>query len=214
MLASLVAGCGSGKPSAVDGKLPSYDSAVLALSPVAFYHVSGLKGSEVDLAGGHHPGTWSRSHFLLRRAALPDRTKAVDFGPGDYLTIPSAPGLSIPTTGQFTVISWIRPDTLQFADETRSGYVYWLGKGASGNQEWALRMYSQNNVENRPNRISAYVFNSSGGEGSGAYFQDPVTVGRWMMVAVSSHIFKVRSAMWPSSITTSRPETWWACTGR
>ena len=64
-------------------------------------------------------------------------------------------------------------DTLQFAHEQGTGYVYILGKGTSDKQEYALRMYSNENSEvpPRPNRVSAYVFNLSGGLGSGAYFQ-------------------------------------------
>jgi hypothetical protein len=62
--------------------------------------------------------------------------------------------------------------------------VYILGKGTAGKQEYALRMYSYLNDETppRPNRVSAYAFNLSGGEGSGAYFQDEVQPGEWMMV--------------------------------
>lgn len=77
----------------------------------------------------------------------------------------------------------MRPDTLQFPRVQGSGYVYILGKGTAGKQEYALRMYSYSNSENppRPSRVSAYVFNLAGGEGSGAYFQDPVRPGTWMM---------------------------------
>jgi len=44
-------------------------------------------------------------------------------------------------------------------------------------------MYSYSNKEHppRPNRVSAYVFNLAGGEGSGSYFQDDVHVGEWIM---------------------------------
>lgn len=75
------------------------------------------------------------------------------------------------------------PGTLQFPKEEGTGYVYILGKGTSGKQEYALRMYSRLNTESpvRPNRVSAYAFNLTGGLGSGSYFQDPVTVGSWTM---------------------------------
>jgi hypothetical protein len=45
-------------------------------------------------------------------------------------------------------------------------------------------MYSYANSETppRPNRISAYAFNLAGGLGSGAYFQDQVRPGEWIMV--------------------------------
>jgi hypothetical protein len=59
-----------------------------------------------------------------------------------------------------------------------------MGKGSDNQQEWALRMYDRTNSEHRPNRISAYVYNPSGGEGSGSYFQDPEQAGVWLMVSM------------------------------
>ena len=60
------------------------------------------------------------------------------------------------------------------------------GKGAAGKYEYAIRMYSETNTEVpvRPNRISGYVFNLAGGLGSGAYFQNTVVVGQWIMVTL------------------------------
>jgi hypothetical protein len=55
--------------------------------------------------------------------------------------------------------------------------------------------YSNSEVPPRPNRISAYTFNLSGGEGSGAYFQDKVHPGAWMMVAFV--VDSRPSAAWP-----------------
>jgi hypothetical protein len=43
-------------------------------------------------------------------------------------------------------------------------------------------MYSLKNSAGRPNRISVYAWNRSGGLGSGAYFEDPVTTSDWIMV--------------------------------
>jgi hypothetical protein len=75
--------------------------------------------------------------------------------------------------------------------------VYVLGKGTAGKQEYAMRMYSYSNSEvpPRPNRISAYLFNLTGGKGSGAYFQDVVHPGDWIMVAFV--IDSRSSAQWP-----------------
>jgi hypothetical protein len=59
--------------------------------------------------------------------------------------------------------------------------------GASGEanqQEWALRFYSATSPD-RPNRISAYIFNPEGGLGAGAYFQDELTPGEWIHVVAS-----------------------------
>ena len=50
-----------------------------------------------------------------------------------------------------------------------------------GRQPWALRFYSRASKD-RPNRISAYLFNPQGGLGAGAYFQDRLRAGQWMHV--------------------------------
>ena len=44
----------------------------------------------------------------------------------------------------------------------------------------AAGAYSQDTT--RPNRISAYIWNPSGGEGAGAYFEDPLMPGEWIHV--------------------------------
>src|SRR5262249_96797 len=44
-----------------------------------------------------------------------------------------------------------------------------------------LRFYSSKSKD-RPNRLSAYVFNPDGGLGAGAYFQDKLTAGEWIHV--------------------------------
>lgn len=64
-----------------------------------------------------------------------------------------------------------------------SGYVYWAGKNVfepENQSEWACRMYSQGNSEDRENRTSGYCFNLSGGQGAGSYFQDDLTAGEWI----------------------------------
>jgi hypothetical protein len=82
----------------------------------------------------------------------------------------------------------MKPDTMDFPNSDGTGYVHWLGKGEgsgkNGQQEWAFRMYNLNNRESppRPNRISFYLFNLTGGEGVGSYFQDPVDTGEWIHV--------------------------------
>ena len=69
---------------------------------------------------------------------------------------------SIPTTHNLTWEAWIRPDVLQFPNDS-NGYVDWMGKcqDYSPTCEWEARMYTTTNGENRCNRISAYIFNSS-----------------------------------------------------
>jgi len=57
--------------------------------------------------------------------------------------------------------------------------------------------YNENttDVPPRPSRISFYVFNKSGGEGIGSYFQEPVKTGQWIHVvgvadATTTSIYK------------------------
>jgi Concanavalin A-like lectin/glucanases superfamily len=165
----------------------SYDRQVLSLGPVAYLTMSNPQSrAEPDLSGHGHTGTYFPPGDLPGTVPLPNGDPAANFdGQGQYLQVPSAAELSIPHTGCLTVEAWIRPGTLQFTREQGSGYVYILGKGVTGRQEYAMRMYSRTNEEHppRPNRISAYVWNLWGGEGSGSYFQDPVTMGQWIMVA-------------------------------
>jgi hypothetical protein len=110
-------------------------------------------------------------------------------GDGDHVEISSAPALSPATTGALAISAWMRPDALNFPAWEGSGYVYWLGKGQtagdSGDQEYALRIYNRDNTREkppRPNRLSGYLFNSSGGLGVGSYFQDELAAGVWIHV--------------------------------
>jgi Concanavalin A-like lectin/glucanases superfamily len=168
------------------GAADAYDRDVLALRPVLYLtmgHPSA--GTEADLSGHGHTGTYEPAGDRPGTARLPNGDRAADFnGRGQYLQVPSASTLSVTRTGFLTVTAWVRPDALQFPEEEGSGYVYILGKGMPGAQEYALRMYSRRNTERpeRPNRVSAYVFNLAGGLGSGSYFQDRVKAGAWMMV--------------------------------
>ena len=86
-------------------------------------------------------------------------------GEDDYIEIADSAVFSAATTGQLSVSAWIRPDVLTFPVSQSTGYVHWLGKGESGQQEWAFRMYNQTTTDNppRPNRISFYLFNLNGG---------------------------------------------------
>jgi hypothetical protein len=114
----------------------------------------------------------------------PSTTSYLEFsGDGAYVEIPSAPDLSFGPDG-FTVSAWLKPDTLQFPHQEGSGYVYWMGKGEPSQYEWATRMYSFTNSEQppRPNRISFYLFNPSGGLGQGSYSQEPIQAGQWIQI--------------------------------
>lgn len=184
-------------PKGITGR---YDRQVLADAPImylAMAHPS--NGTEADLSGNGHTGTYLPVGSRPKTATLPDGDQVAQFnGSGQYLQVPSTASLSVTHTGCLTIQAWVRPTTLQFPHEEGSGYVYILGKGASHKQEYALRMYSKINQEVpvRPNRVSAYVFNLAGGKGSGSYFQDQIQANAWMMITMI--IDDQPSAAWPS----------------
>jgi hypothetical protein len=110
-------------------------------------------------------------------------------GVKSFVEIPSIADYSIATTGELSIATWIRPDTLNFQRWERTGYVHWLGKGEgtgdAGQQEWVFRMYNRDHTTEhppRPNRISFYAFNPEGGEGVGSFFQDTLQEGNWIFV--------------------------------
>jgi hypothetical protein len=153
----------------------TYDETVLCDHPVAFWGINKTSGGEPDLTGNGNTGTYMGGAPVL--VSMPNGDQAADFnGSTQYLTIPSNAAFSIPTTGNLTWEAWIRPDVLQFPnDDGVSGYVDWMGKCEEYGPtcEWEARMYDSNTQEspNRPNRLSAYVFNPSAGLGSGADWQ-------------------------------------------
>ena len=183
ILAWSPSGTGGGTPPPPSG----YDATVLNDKPIAFWDMKNPTGSETDLTGNGHVGTYNGGAPAL--TTLPNGEAVVDFNTStsqqQYLTVasPADHGFSIPTTRQLTWEAWIRPDVLQFAHNTGSGYIDWMGKcavyGSSGEPcEWEARMYSTTTSEspNRPNRISGYVFNAGAGLGSAADWQ-PAYVG-------------------------------------
>ena len=162
-----------------------YDQAILCENPVAYLAMNKITGSEPDLTGNNHTGTYQGGNATSTTA--PNGDTAADFnGASQYLTIPSSAAFSIPTTGNLTWEAWIKPDVLQFPNDS-DGYVDWMGKCAdySPTCEWEARMYSTTNSESRCNRISAYVFNSSAGLGSAADWQPTcglIQAGKWYHV--------------------------------
>jgi hypothetical protein len=179
----------------------AYDRRALSLDPVMYLTLgSPGSGAGQDLSGNGHNGVYLPAGSNPAVTTLPNGDPAASFnGVNQYLQVPSSSALSVPETGCLSVQAWMKPGTLQFSHEEGTGYVYVLGKGTSkGNYEYAMRMYSKTNTESpvRPNRISAYAWNLSGGLGSGGYFQDPVTVNQWIMVTFI--IDANSSAAWPS----------------
>ena len=166
----------------------AYAQAVLKDSPTAF--LQGLS----DVTGNTAHGSVVGGSTATR---LPNGDPALAFnGKGQYAQFPDNKAFEVDNTGVLTAEYWLRPDALEFSDTEGSGYVYTLGKGNGDAHEWYGRMYSKNNQEGRPNRISGYVFNPAGGLGSGSYFQDTVKTGEWIHVALVINA-KAKSSQYP-----------------
>lgn len=160
--------------------LSNYDATTLNLSP-SFYMGVTPKSLPIDLSNNGATITMSTSKPMVYKMTNNDSSFMFD-GTSQFLEVASKPQFSIPMTGELTISAWIRPSVLQFPKTEGSGYVHWMGKGTPSKHEYVFRMYSLNNLENRPNRISAYAFNTTGGKGSGAYFEEPVNLMEWMHV--------------------------------
>lgn len=166
-----------------------YDTLVLNDGPVGFWDLDHSTGTEPDRTGHGHDGHYQGAKTAT--AALPNGDIASVFdGATQYVTIPSDAAFSIPTTGELTWEGWIRPDILQFPNASDDAYVEWMGKCAdyAPSCEWEARMYSTITPEKRCNRLSAYVFNSSAGLGSGADWQPDCGLfqaGHWLYVVAA-----------------------------
>ena len=49
----------------------------------------------------------------------------------------------------------------------------------------AMNLLYSGKAADRPNRISAYIWNAAGGEGSGAYFEDKLTEHKWIHIVAT-----------------------------
>jgi hypothetical protein len=89
-------------------------------------------------------------------------------------------GFRVHTLG-LTIHAWMKPDGLTFdGDPATDNYIHWLGKGEADDWEYAFRFYSLDSE--RPNRISAYIFNLVGGRGAGAYSQAEIADQQWIQI--------------------------------
>ncbi len=163
----------------------NYAKTVLAKRPVAYWRLGEDKGPGArDSTGNGHTGTYRGAPAFRKKGAIEsDANTAIRLdGKRSYVEIPGHKSFSQPTSGKgLTVEVWVRPEVLEFEGETDDPHIHWLGKGEPDRHEWALRFYSRTSKD-RPNRISAYIFNPQGGLGAGAYFQDELTAGQWIHV--------------------------------
>ena len=102
-------------------------------------------------------------------------------GTNDWAYVPDSDNFSINNTDELTVSFWVNFDALNFSNTESDGYVNFLGKGDTGQWEWYFRIYNQSHAT-RPNRMSVYVFNTSGGTGVGSYVQEAISVDEWIHV--------------------------------
>lgn len=164
----------------------TYDAEVLARGPVAYLTLDGAAGDGLaDQTGHGHNATATGSPTGGTGIGDGKGSVVFDSTGTQHLEIADHNALSVTATGILAVECWISPSVLNFAHEQGSGapYVYFAGKAGSNANEWQCRMYSQDTpgvAPPRPQRVSIYVFNLSGGQGAGSYFQVPVAVNEWV----------------------------------
>jgi Concanavalin A-like lectin/glucanases superfamily len=177
---------------------PSASAAAPTTGLVAKYLFN--TGSPNADSSGHSPAASSKNGVTRTTNRFGVASSAWGYdGVDSYAEIADSSNFSINTTGYLTVCVWVKPvgtslnasGELLFSHTQGSGYVYYLGKGtmsgASGNQEWAYRIYSADNTEARHNRMSYYIWSFDGGLGPGCAVQDTLTNGAWIhFVAVVS----------------------------
>jgi hypothetical protein len=170
-----------------------YSTVVLAKGPVGYWRLGESGGpTAADTSGNAIEGTYHGNPAFGEPGAIAGSADTAiglnGFSSRDYVEIPDPDSalFSQPTSGAgLTVEVWMRPDALTFPGQTDQPYVHWLGKGERSQYEWGLRFYSQDATQ-RPNRISAYIWNPSGGEGAGAYFEDPnLEPGAWIHIVAT-----------------------------
>ncbi|HTU47342.1 MAG TPA: LamG domain-containing protein [Bryobacteraceae bacterium] len=167
-----------------------YSTIILAKAPVGYWRLGESSGpTAADSSNNSNNGTYLGDPNFAQPGAIAASTNTAvglrGYGSGDYIEIPDPDSASFSqsTSGAgLSVEVWMRPDLLVFPGQTAQPYIHWLGKGEQSQYEWGLRFYSQD-VADRPSRISAYLWNPAGGEGAGAYFQNPkLEPGAWIHI--------------------------------
>jgi hypothetical protein len=158
------------KPSCGGGSV--YDCVVLADKPISYYQYISVHTlyDVVSQRNGTTVGPVGAKAFTGFPAG--PKNNAPNFTTASYISIPDHSAFSINTSGTLTLEFWLRPTTLKYsfpASTPDSGkYVYALGKGDWNDYEYGIRFYSSDAVPKRANAISGYVWNTTGGLGSGA----------------------------------------------
>ena len=145
---------------------------------------NGIEGEFKDSSAKGHNGTGGGSN--PERVPNPIESKIGNGqlfdGVDDYIEVPDRDDFSPPISGSLTISAWISPAVLDFNNSTE--FIRWMGKGKSSIghvQEWHFVMYNQNGND-RPQRISFYLYSPAGGDGSGSYTQVPVEMNQWVYI--------------------------------
>jgi hypothetical protein len=170
----------------------AYKRAVLASAPTAYWRLGESRGPVADdTTGNGNGGRYiGRLTFGQKGAIAVDPDSAIGLdGPRarSYIEVRNQQAFSVSTSGNgLTVEVWMRPDVLEFKGEGRGSaddFIHWLGKGEKGRYEWGFRFYGHR--AERPNRISAYVWNPDGKLGAGAYVEERLTSGVWIYLVAT-----------------------------
>lgn len=167
---------------------PMYERTVLGDRPAAYWRLGERSAKEKadDESPHNRDGVYRGKPSLGQPGAIAlDKGTALGLRGSTYVQAPASKAFSVATSGRgLTVEAWLRPDALHFAGEGKKDYIHWLGKGEGNAMEWGFRFYNSKSSD-RPNRISAYIWNPTGGEGAGAYFQDKLTPGKWIHIVAT-----------------------------
>lgn len=178
-LATFILGCSKKTPIKKQPE-QGYDEIVLKDNPVGYWLQN--KTQLNDISDAQHHGVWKGEEGSIQK--LPNGEEAPYFnGVNAYYEIPDADHLEVTDKGVITIEAWMSPSVLDFPtlDPPDKDYIHWMGKGTANQHSWVARMYNKNSFrENRPQRISGYAFNLTGGLGAGSYFQDVISVGTWI----------------------------------
>jgi hypothetical protein len=185
------AGAEQERPGNSAGRL-NYERTVLASRPAGYWRLGELRGTTAeDASGNRRNGEYVGRPRLGEPGPLrgeQDRAIGLE-GPRmrSFVAIPDNNAFSVAASGRgLTVEVWVRPDVLEFQGERPDAdhaYIHWLGKGATGQFEWGFRFYSRRSA--RPNRMSAYIWNSAGDLGAGAYVEEPLEARRWIYLVAT-----------------------------
>lgn len=140
-----------------------------------------ISGIIYDLSG-------NRNNGFIKNAKLnpngPKNNWALDFnGYNESLIIQNQDSLSPSNYEGFSISFWVKFKNTKFTGKGKyKDYIDFISKGNKGNYEFSFRQHNSSNQESRSNRISFYLFNKGGGQGSGSFFQEDINTDEWVHI--------------------------------